>query len=84
MACGNDDVQVRQYHLATAGSMHTGSERQERATVASAWPFFHRALHGLWACVNAACAGRRQTPLEDPDLGFWQDLSGATAALRRL
>ena len=27
--------------------------------------FFHRTQIGLWACVNSACAGRRNTPLED-------------------
>ena len=32
--------------------------------------FFHRALNGLWACANGACAGRRQTPLEDPRWAF--------------
>lgn len=31
---------------------------------------FHRALNGLWACVNAVCAGRQQTPLEATDWAF--------------
>jgi hypothetical protein len=32
--------------------------------------FFHRALNGLWACANAACAGRRQTALDVPGWAF--------------
>ena len=32
--------------------------------------FFHRALNGLWACSNGTCAGRRQTPLDDPRWAF--------------
>jgi DEAD/DEAH box helicase domain-containing protein len=32
--------------------------------------FFHRALNGLWACAHAACAGRRQTPLDAPGWVF--------------
>ncbi len=27
--------------------------------------FFHRTQSGLWACCNAACTGRQNTPLED-------------------
>jgi hypothetical protein len=32
--------------------------------------FFHRALNGLWACVNAACPGRRGTRLDDAHWAF--------------
>jgi DEAD/DEAH box helicase domain-containing protein len=32
--------------------------------------FFHRALTGLWACANLACAGRRQTTLDAPGWAF--------------
>ena len=33
---------------------------------------FHRAISGLWACANATCTGRRQTPLDDPSWSFGQ------------
>ena len=71
IAWRNDDVQARQKTLQLLDLCTEAVDDKNEALLPLRGHFFHRALNGLWACANAVCRGRHQTPLEDPWLGFW-------------
>ena len=87
IAWRNDDVQARQMTLQLLDLCTEAVNDKNEALLPLRGHFFHRALNGLWACVNTLCIGRRQTPLEDPNwpLGrsSWSDDSIATCVVVR-
>ena len=70
MAWGNDGAKARQTTLQLLDLCTQAVNDKDEPLLPLRGHFFHRALNGLWACANTACAGRQQTPLDAPGWAF--------------
>ncbi|MGQ4810362.1 hypothetical protein NKDENANG_03820 [Candidatus Entotheonellaceae bacterium PAL068K] len=70
MGWGNEGEQARRHTLQLLDLCTQAVNEQNEPLLPLRGHFFHRALNGLWACANAACAGRQQTPLDAPGWAF--------------
>jgi DEAD/DEAH box helicase domain-containing protein len=70
MAWSNDDEQARHTTLQLLDLCTQAMNEKDEPLLPLRGHFFHQALNGLRACANIACAGRRQTPLDDSRWAF--------------